>query len=263
MPDIDTVRTWQGRTMLDRDGDRIGSIESIYLDDQTGEPEWALVNTGLFGTKSSFVPLAQATQTGNDVLVTYEKQLVKDAPRVDPDQHLSEAEEQRLWRHYGLDYDATGRDLPSRTRTTGRDTVGRDTSGPTTDDAMTRSEEELRVGTTQRERGRVRLRKYVITEQVQQTVPVRREKARLEREPITDANLDAATSGPEISEEEHEVVLREEEPVVEKRVVPRERVRLDKDTVTGEERVAEEVRKEQIDLDEDTTGGRRERRRRR
>ena len=108
------------------------------------------------------------------------------------------------------------------------------------------------------------MRKYVTTEHVEQAVPVRRERVRVEREPITDANLDAATSGPDISEAEHEVVLREEEPVVEKQVVPRERVRLDKDTVTGEERVAEEVRKEQIDLDdEDTTGGRHERRRRR
>jgi uncharacterized protein (TIGR02271 family) len=129
---------------------------------------------------------------------------------------------------------------------------------------MTRSEEELRVGTTERKRGRVRLRKYVTTEQVQQTVPVQRERARVEREPITDANLDAATSGPEISEAEHEVILREEEPVVEKRVVPRERVRLDKDTVTGEERVAEEVRKEQIEVQgEDGKLGRQERRRRR
>jgi uncharacterized protein (TIGR02271 family) len=129
---------------------------------------------------------------------------------------------------------------------------------------MTRSEEELRVGTAQRERGRVRLRKYVTTEQVQQTVPVQREELRVEREPITDANLDAASSGPELSEAEHEVILREEEPVVEKRVVPRERVRLGKETVTGEERVAEEVRKEQIEVqDENGTGGRRERRRRR
>jgi uncharacterized protein (TIGR02271 family) len=129
---------------------------------------------------------------------------------------------------------------------------------------MTRSEEELRVGTAQRERGRVRLRKYVTTEHVQQTVPVQRERVRVEREPITDANVDAATSGPDISEEEHEVILREEEPVVEKRVVPKERVRLDKDTVTGEERVAEPVRKEQIEVqDENGTGGRHERRRRR
>jgi uncharacterized protein (TIGR02271 family) len=99
---------------------------------------------------------------------------------------------------------------------------------------------------------------------VQQTVPVQRERVRVEREPVTDANRDAATSGPEISEAEHEVILREEEPVVEKRVVPRERVRLDKDTVTGEEQVAEEVRKEQIEVqDEEGTGGRQERRRRR
>jgi uncharacterized protein (TIGR02271 family) len=259
MPDLDIVRGWHGRTLVDRDGDRIGTIDAIYLDDQTGQPEWALVNTGLFGTKSSFVPLAQATQTGENVRVPYDKQLVKDAPRVDPDGHLSEAEERQLWRHYGFDYDRT-----TRRRATGRGAVGRDTSGPTTDDAMTRSEEELRVGTAQRERGRVRLRKYVTTEHVQQTVPVRREQARLEREPITDANIDAATSGPDISEEEHEVVLREEEPVVEKRVVPRERVRLDKDTVTDEERVAEQVRKEQIEVqDENGTGGRHERRRRR
>jgi uncharacterized protein (TIGR02271 family) len=246
MPDIDTVRTWEGRTMVDRDGNRIGPIDAIYLEDQTGEPEWALVNTGLFGTKSSFVPLAQATQTGEEVRVPYDKQLVKDAPRVDPDQHLSEAEERQVWRHYGLDYDRT-----TRRRPTGRDAAGRETSGPTTDDAMTRSEEELRVGTTQRERGRARLRKYVTTETRQVTVPVQREELRVEREPITDANRDAAVSGPEISEEEHEVTLREEAPVVEKRVVPRERVRLDTETVTDERQVAEEVRKEQIEVEGD------------
>jgi uncharacterized protein (TIGR02271 family) len=129
---------------------------------------------------------------------------------------------------------------------------------------MTRSEEELRVGTTQRERGRVRLRKYVTTEQVQQTVPVQRERVRVEREPITNANWDAATSGLEISEEEHEVILREDEPVVEKRVVPRERVRLDKDTVTDQEQVTEELRKEQIDVDDDGAEvGRQQRRGRR
>src|SRR5829696_4887884 len=265
MPDIETVDTWRGRTLLDRDGGRIGTIDAIYLDDRTGEPEWALVNTGLFGTKSSFVPLAQAFQSDLDVLVPYDKQLVEDAPRVDPDQHLSEAEERQLWQHYGLDYDNTDRSVTAgRDATTRRPRGEGETSGPTTDDAMTRSEEELRVGTTQGERGRVRLRKYVTTEQVQQTIPVQRERVREEREPITDANLDAATSGPELSEAEHEVILREEEPVVEKRVVPRERVRLDKDTVTGEERVAEEVRKEQIEVqDDDRTGGRQERRRRR
>jgi len=81
MADIDTVRGWQGATLVGSDGDKIGSIDSIYLDDQTGEPEWALVNTGFFGTKSSFVPLAQASASGDQVQVPYDKQLVKDAPR--------------------------------------------------------------------------------------------------------------------------------------------------------------------------------------
>jgi PRC-barrel domain protein len=75
MPDINTVRAWEGRTMVDRDGNPIGSINAIYLDDQTGQPEWALVNTGLFGTKSTFVPLAQAAQTGENVQVPYDKRL--------------------------------------------------------------------------------------------------------------------------------------------------------------------------------------------
>jgi hypothetical protein len=105
MPDIEKVNTWQGRTLLDRDGGRIGTVDAIYLDDRTGQPAWALVNTGLFGTKSSFVPLAGAFQSDLDVLVPYDKQLVTDAPRVDPDQHLSQAEERRLWQHYGLDDD--------------------------------------------------------------------------------------------------------------------------------------------------------------
>jgi uncharacterized protein (TIGR02271 family) len=260
MPDLDTVRSWQGATMVDRDGDKIGTVESIYVDDQTGEPEWALVNTGLFGTKSSFVPLAQASGSGDQVQVPYDKQLVKDAPRVDTDQHLSEAEEQELWRHYGLDYSEHRSDsgLPAGERDRDRDginddedTVGRDVSGPTTDQAMTRSEEELRVGTQTRERGRARLRKYVTTETQQVTVPVSREEVRVEREPITDANLDAATSGPAISEEEHEVTLHEETPVVDKRAVPRERVRLDTETVTEERQVSEEVRKEQIEVQGD------------
>jgi uncharacterized protein (TIGR02271 family) len=108
----------------------------------------------------------------------------------------------------------------------------------------------LAVGTQARERGRVRLRKHVTTEQQQVTVPVQREEVRVEREPITDANRDAALAGPDITEAEHEVILCEEEPVVEKRTVPKERVRLDTETVTDERQVTEEVRKEEIDLDD-------------
>jgi uncharacterized protein (TIGR02271 family) len=116
---------------------------------------------------------------------------------------------------------------------------------------MTRSEEELNVGTREREAGRLRLRKWVETEPVQTTVEVRREKARIEREPITDANVGDAMDGPAISEEEHEVVLHAEEPVVEKRVVPKERVRATTETVTDEAEISEQVRKERIEPEGD------------
>ena len=235
---------WQGRTLTDRNGDKIGTIDSLYVDNQTDKPEWVLVNSGLFGSKASFVPLAGASLRGDDLMANVEVEQVKDSPKMSSGDELSEQEEAELFRHYGIEYTTEG----SVTATDdARGAVGRDTSGPTTDDAMTRSEEELRVGTAERERGRARLRKYVVTEQVQQTVPVRREEVRVEREPITDGNVDRALDGPEISEEEHEVVLHEEEPVVEKRTVPKERVRMEKESVTDEAQVSEQVRKEQIE----------------
>jgi uncharacterized protein (TIGR02271 family) len=236
------------------DGDKLGSIGQLYVDDETGQPSWVTVNTGLFGTSESFVPLQAASVDGNDVRVPYAKSLVKDAPKVDRDGHLSPEEEDRLYRHYSLNGTGTGTGTgtdDSTVTTTGRPTVGHDTSGPTTDEAMTRSEEQLRVGTERQEAGRVRLRKFVVSENVSTTVPVSHEEVRLEREPITDANRGAAMAGPAISEEEHEVVLHEERPVVEKEAVPVERVRLDKETVTEQRTVTEEVRKEQIESEGD------------
>jgi uncharacterized protein (TIGR02271 family) len=263
MPNLDELQSWHGRDLIDRDGDKIGSIGDVYLDDQTGQPEWLTVKTGLFGTRESFVPTADARAEGDTVRVPYEKSQVKDAPNVDAEGALSQDEESRLYRHYGLTYGkrtsasgpqgVTGADAKSRDRDKQRDrgTVGRDVSGPETDDAMTRSEEEVRVGTTRRETGRARLRKYVVTENVTKTVPVQREEVRIEREPITGTNVDEALDGPDISEEEHEVTLHAEEPVVEKRTVPKERVRMDRDTVTDEETVSEHVRKERIEAEGD------------
>jgi uncharacterized protein (TIGR02271 family) len=166
------------------------------------------------------------------------------------DGHISPEEEQELYRYYGLGYEPgwqSGDETVNRTE----GVVGHDTSGPTTDTAMTRSEEELRVGTQTQEAGRARLRKYVTTETQTETVPVTKERAVVEREPITDANVDAAVDGPAISEEEHEVVLHEEVPVAEKAVTPVERVRLDKEQVTEQEKVSAEVRKEQVEVDGD------------
>jgi uncharacterized protein (TIGR02271 family) len=237
----------------------------VYADDDNGQPTWVTAKTGLFGTSESFVPLEGARVDGSDILVPYTKDQVKEAPRVDADGHLEPTEEDRLYAHSGLGGGgrtyteaadaATGRDADYRETDyadTDRGTVGRDTSGPSTDDAMTRSEERLNVGTERETAGRVRLRKYVTTENVTKTVPVQREEVRIEREPITDANRGAAMSGPGISEEEHEVVLHQERPVVEKEAVPVERVRLDTETVTDEVTVDEEVRKEHIETDGDT-----------
>jgi len=250
----------RGEDLHDTSGEKIGKLEEIYLDAQSGEPEWALVNTGMFGTKSSFVPLQGASQDGDTLQVPYDKAQVKDAPKVDPDGELSQEQESELYAHYGLDYSESRSDsgLPEggAGASTGTDTAGRETSGPTTDDAMTRSEEELHVGTTQQESGRARLRKYVVEDEVTQTVPVKREEVRIEREPITDANAGAATDGPAISEEEHEVVLHEEEVVTEKRAVPKERISMGKETVTDEQQVSETVRKEEVDVDGEGRGSR-------
>ena len=242
----DDLLAARGGSVYDSSGNKIGTIEDIYIDRDTDKPEWALVNTGLFGTKSTFVPLAQATRQDDGVTVPYTKDQIKGAPTMDADGELSQQEEADLYSYYGLDYSEGRSDsgLPEGERDV-------DYNRSRTDDAMTRSEEELRVGKTQQEAGKARLRKYVVTENVQQTVPVQREEVRLEREPVTDSNVDEATSGPEITESEHEVVLTAEEPVVEKRTVPKERVRMTKDTITDEEQVSDEVRREEIDVEGD------------
>jgi uncharacterized protein (TIGR02271 family) len=273
---IDAVTAWRGRNLVDRDGDKIGTIEEIYLDAETDQPEWLAVKTGLFGKNLTFVPIAEASERGGDVTVPYEKAQIKDAPSADADGQLSQDEEAALYRHYGLEYTEMRSDtgLPEGSGTTSghrdqsdfnRDptpggspgVVGNDVSGPETDEAMTRSEEELRVGTRQRETGRVRLRKHIVSEPVSQSVRVEREEARVQREPITDANRDAALSGGDLTEEEHEVTLRAQEPVVEKQVVPKERVRLDKDVTTEQREVSEDVRREEIEVEGDDPGRRR------
>ncbi len=246
-----------GKTVVGAGGDSIGSVSTVLLDEATGQPEFVAVRTGLFGMRESVVPLAQATLRDGSVAVPYDEQTVKGSPRLEPDQRLTQDEERELYDYFGLPYShepsATG--LPGA-GTDGEDsnpwhdggrTVGHDTSGPTTDEAMTRSEEQLRVGTQQVETGRARLRKYVVTEQVHQTVPVTHEEVRVEREPITEGNVGRAMDGPAISEEEHEVTLHAERPVVAKEAVPVERVRLATDQVSDEARIEETVRKEQIE----------------
>ncbi len=233
--DPDTVT---GAEVKGADGSKLGKVDTLYVDNQSGQPEWVAVKSGMFGNHLSLVPLSQAQFDGTALTVPFDKEQLKTAPHLDPDTELSPEAEQDLYKHYGLDYGQPS--APPKGQ-------GKDTSGPTTDDAMTRSEEQLHVGTEQVQTGTARLRKHIVTENVSHTVPVSHEEARVQREPITDANRDQAMGGSELSEEEHEVTLHAEQPVVTKETVPVERVKLGTETVTNEETVSDSVRKEQIE----------------
>ena len=275
-----------GQQLRTTDGDKIGTIGQLYIDDYHGLPEWVTVNTGLFGTNESFVPLAEATLSGDDLVVPYTKDQIKDAPNVSDSGHLTEAEEQHLYEHYNVPYTTEGSTFADTSNSTGyagtdtetsaqypeADTTGDryttgysdtdtndraaeyDTSGDTSDSAMTRSEEQLNVGTETVQAGRARLRKWIETENVQVNVPIRKEKAVLVTEPITDANRGDAYDGADITEDEHEVVLSEERPVVTTETVAKERVRLDKQVVESTETVGGDVRKERIEVEGDVDG---------
>ena len=276
----DRVASLQGQDVYDRNGDKIGTVGQVWAD-ETGQPSWLSVNTGFFGMNESLVPLQGAQWQGERLTVPYDKDMVKDAPNVDvsAEDPMDDDQMQRLYRHYNLTWggggtgyatEAGGTGYTSETSGGGYATeagrtgytcetgyqagaagtaqyVGREAGER--DDAMTRSEEELRVGTEREQVGKARLRKYVVTENVQTTVPVQREEVRVEREPITDANREQAYSGPDITEAEHEVTLHAERPVVDKEAVPVERVRLDTETVTEEQTVGGEVRKERIEAE--------------
>ncbi|MGB5952841.1 MAG: PRC and DUF2382 domain-containing protein [Ornithinimicrobium sp.] len=248
--------------VVDSDGDKVGKIGQVYLDDDSGNPEWVTVKTGLFGTSETFVPLSAADLSDDTIRVPYDKATIKDAPRVDADQHLSPEQEDDLYRHYkdvggdhavdGHDHD--GHDHDGHDGHDGHDHDGHDHDdhgrhGNAADgDAMVRSEEQVDVGTEKVETGRARLRKYVVTEDVTTTVPVEREEVRVEREPIGDGDGEVVADG-DLGEQEQEVVLTEERVSVNKETVPVEKVNLGTETVRDEQEVTEEVRKEQIEAD--------------
>jgi sporulation protein YlmC with PRC-barrel domain len=201
MIDANNIQAAYDATVIDRDGDKVGSVKQVYVDQNDGRPLFASVATGLFGTSESFVPLEGATLTGDELHVNYDKATIKGAPRIDADGDLSDGEQDSIWHHYGLGgtttdtagtdtsagygADATGTDANVGYDTTGGADVvdttagaGHDTSGPNTDDAMTRSEERLNVGTQNVQAGSARLRKHIVTEQQTVTVPVQHEELR-------------------------------------------------------------------------------------
>ncbi|WP_031082338.1 PRC and DUF2382 domain-containing protein [Streptomyces sp. NRRL WC-3549] len=283
-----------GLTVYDSDGEKVGTVGRVYVDDDTGKPDWITVKTGMFGMKESFVPLAGARRVGSDLHVSHPKDSVKEAPRVDADAHLSVAEEEELYRHYGLTRKTTGRTGGDARTTSGTGTMGaagtgaaagaagaagtaragqtgrpgttgagtgrhRDTEATTSrplagagaersaagPDEMTRSEEQLTVGTEEYESGRARLHKYVVTEEVTRTVPVSHEEVRVVREPLKPGERSAGTT--DLGDQDVEVTLHAERATVRKEAVPVERVRLETNKVTEQKEVSAELRKEKID----------------
>lgn len=248
----DEVQQVIGTDAYGADGERIGEVGQIFLDDQTGEPVFATVNTGMFGTSENFVPMTGASVQDGRLVVGFDGDRVKGAPNVSPDEgHLSPDEEQALYDYYGVPYSTDADAFPEAV--TGDETgdATYDATGTAgADDAMTRSEEKLRVGKQREVTGRARLRKYVVTEEVTITVPVRKEKAVLEAVPVGEEESVGAdgdiVEGAPLAEGSPEIVLSEEVPVVETVVQPVERVRLGTERVIEMETVTEEVRKERI-----------------
>ena len=260
---------WFGTTVYDRTGTKIGDITDIYLDDKTGQPEWMTVSTGWFGTAEQFVPIA-GTRSHNDGLqIEFAKDQVKEAPSIDTGQeHLDAPEERRLYDHYGLDYDGSdheatfagreradeGYDYNDTRSASAVTTEPSSASGAASTSALSgeneanpasviRSEEELALDTVTTEAGRVRVRKYVVTDHVDIRVPIKRQVARIVREP-------SSGSGVIEGDSVEEIVLAEEQVVVQKHVVAKEKVSIETDTVIGEEIVSETLRRERVEIEE-------------
>lgn len=170
MPDTDTVLAWRGKTVVDREGEKAGTLGALYLDEDD-RPAFAGVHTGLFRRRESLVPLDGARELGDDIQVPYALEQIRSAPNVDVDVNLTDAEQAQLTAHYGEPTQILAGD-----------------EGPEAE--MVRSEEEVEFGVAPaKPRERVRLRKHTVVEQVEQTVPVRREEIRLEHEPPPEGKI--------------------------------------------------------------------------
>ncbi|KUP98072.1 YsnF/AvaK domain-containing protein [Thermobifida cellulosilytica] len=264
-----------GHKLIDQDGHSVGRIGQVYRDDQTHQPTWVTVQTGMFGSQESFVPLAGAEITDEDLRVPFSKSLIKDSPRFEAGGHLSPEQEAQLYRHYGVQPKVPGprgqaeevsaEERARREERTRREERGagerspEEASGRGGEAFMTRSEEQARIGVERTESGRARIHKTVESEPFEQDVSVRREELRIEREPVTGEEPTSGRS--RMGEQEEEIVLHEEHAVVGKEEVPVERVRISKEEVTDTERVTGELRKEHIEIDEEDkrSGRRRER----
>ena len=282
MANTNRIEDLANATAYDVDGDKIGGVKDVYVNDTSGQPDFVSVNHGLFGAGTSIVPLRGHTLRDGELHLAFPKGRIEDAPDLDENGHLTTEDQDAFYRHYGLTdtkdvttYD-TGRHAAAGTgaaagaagvagagaaageREVTTDETARanaaagtrENVADTDKDAIIRSEEQLNVQKDRVESGQVRLRKYVVNETETVEVPVEREEVRVERTPISEA--DAANFNGTIGDNdtaEASVTLHEERVNVDKKTVPVEKVNLSKETIQDTETHTEELRKEQIDTD--------------
>ena len=265
----------------DRGGERLGHVDALFIDEDD-RPEYIGVKMGLLGTRSTLIPWATVTRAdeeGGYLEVGVDKDTAANGPAFEDDQEITPELERQVRGYYGIEQAAEDRGAFGDYRigaentgaTAGPDALGMATGGtaagglrerrderkasgrpesePAAEDEIRvqRSEEELRVGTREREAGSMRIRKRVRIERERLDVPVRREEVHIERVPVSEE-----TTGAEIGEEEIVVPVTETEVVVSKRPVVKEEIRIHKDVVEGTEVVEEDVRREEIDVVDET-----------
>ena len=242
-----------GKTAVDTAGDKIGSVNQVYVNDQSGLPDWVTVKTGMFG-KDRFAPLHGSSFSGDDLVLPFDKTVVKDSPEVNDTDHLDADESDALYRYYQQYLGDTGTYETGDTDTeyVAGDAKDRPVATGDNQGYMTRSEEQLHVGTERVAAGRAGLRKFVVTEQQTVTVPVSHDEVKVVREPLQPGDsIDGATIG----EDSIEVQLMEDNVLVNKDVVGVEKVKLATEQVTEQREVTESVRKEQVETTGVTTAG--------
>lgn len=273
------IRDLFNTTAFDSNGEKLGDVQEVFVDDHSGQPTFVEVKHGLFGMSSSLVPLKGHRLQGEDLQLAFPKDRIKDAPDVNADEGLTPEEQNRIFEHYGIagaqnqnEYVADDRrderhagtteaaGVAGTTAAADRDHADLDrdrveTDRAADDNSIVRSEEQLDVEKEQVQSGKARLRKYVVEDKETVEVPVTREEVRVERTPISEA--DAENFRGEIGEDEASVALNEERVDINKRTVPVEKVSLEKDQVTETERHTETLAKEQIETDADIDNDRR------
>jgi uncharacterized protein (TIGR02271 family) len=247
--------------IYDQDGQRIGPLSDLFVD-ENDEPEYVGVETGLPANRSVLVPAEAITVDDRlrRMVVSHPRSLVETAPSLGHEDEVTPEFERRVRVHYGLDVEErtgsgalyTGAPEPTEARSA---EAAPDMSGHEEDDVrVRRSEEEIRVETREREAGEIRVRKRVHTERESLTVPKKRVEVTVERVPVegTASEGDETASAPQIGDEEIVVPVVEEEIVVEKRPVVKEEIRIRKDVVEEVEVVEEDVRREEVEIDDRT-----------